>query len=471
MSQVIKNYIYNLSYQILVVLTPLILSPYISRTLGAERIGDYSYAESIVFTAVLLGCIGLNIYGQREIAYCQNDVEKRSRIFKEILICRFVTLSISFCVLMAIIANSKFSHFLLLLQSVEIFNAMIDITWFYQGLEQFKFLSIRNILVKIACILLIITFVKDTDDLPIYMCIYVFLNTAACISLWLGLSKKVINVKIDKKNLMKHVKMALILFLPQVAVSCYSVLDKIMLGSIVENKAELGYYEQALRLVKTVMTVVTSLGTIMLPRIASLYANKDKNSINRHISKSFMFVFAMGLPLVFGIISVIEIFVPIFFGKGYDKVIPNVYITAPLIFIIGFSNVIGTQYLIPTHQEKRYTKSVLTGAAVNFCLNMILISKLASVGACIASVMAEATVAVYEMFLTRKHIKYCDVIKGNKNFILSSLGMFIVVSLLKHFFGTSILDLLLLVVIGGSVYVIELFLLKEPLIYTIILKK
>lgn len=459
-----KNYIYNLVYQILVLIVPLITTPYLSRVLGAENIGIYSYTLSIATYFILFGSLGVALYGQREIAYVQNDKYARSKKFFEILLMRFITLGISLIIFYFTFAqNGNYSTYYKIL-ILEILANSIDISWFFQGIEDFKKTVIRNTIVKIISIVLIFLLVKTKNDLKIYFIIYVVSNFLGNITLWISLPKYVKKINFKELNIFKHLKPTIALFIPQIAIQIYTILDKTMIGIIVENKAEVGYYEQAQKIVKILLVIATSLGTVMVPRMANTFANGDNKKLKEYMNKSFKFVLMLAFPLMFGIISVSAKFVPIFYGEGYDKVIFLINIISPIIVIIGLSNVIGTQYLLPTKCQKEFTISVTLGAIINLILNMLLITQYQSIGASIATVLAETTVTSIEFYFVRKEFNYIKIFKQSSKYIISSIIMFLISSVLGNIINNNFISICAQIIVGGIAYFCVLIILKDDLV-------
>ncbi|UTY38139.1 oligosaccharide flippase family protein [Allocoprobacillus halotolerans] len=285
------NYIFNLSYQILVIILPLITTPYVSRILGPDGIGTYSYITSIVTYFILFGCIGLNLYGQREIAYYQNDKEKRSRAFFEILLLKMCTMTISIIVFIMTIQIMDKYKILFYIQVIDLFANMLDITYFYQGIEDFKKIVIRNVFVKILGIICIFLFVKEKSDLPLYAFIYSLSLLLGNLSMWVTIHKYICSVPLHSLQIKKHIKPTLILFFPQIAISIYTVLDRFMIGLITNNTTQIGYYEQAQKIVKLALTLVTSLSTVMLPRIANLYVQEDQKNYSLYRKFINLYIF------------------------------------------------------------------------------------------------------------------------------------------------------------------------------------
>ncbi len=469
-SSVVKNYIYNVSYQLLAIVLPLITTPYISRVLGAEAIGIYSYTLSITTYFVLFGSLGVALYGQREIAFVQDDKKNRSKIFFEIVIIRFITLAMSMLIFYLFFCYSGQYVIYYKILLLEIIASAIDISWFFRGIEEFKKTVIRNMIVKIISVICIFTFIKSVDDLYKYFWIYVLSNFIGNGSMWLYLPKLIEKVALKELKIFKHFRPTIILFVPQIATQIYTVLDKTMIGAIVKDKSEVGYYEQSQKIVKVLLAIATSLGTVMLPRIANTFAKGDSKKIKEYMSNSFHFVLFLVVPIMFGFLVISTKFVPIFFGDGYDKVIVLINIMSVLLVAIGLSNVIGTQYLLPTKQQKKYTVSVISGAVVNGVLNLILIKNLYSIGAAIATVVAEYTVTGVQIFLVRSQINIFDILKISKNYFIAGIGMFVITFVLGKFINDNVISICIQVLTGILFYFIVLFILKDKLIFEVLKK-
>ena len=460
-----RNYIYNLIYQIVAIILPFITTPYVSRVLGVTNVGIYGYTLSISAYFILFGSLGTALYGQREIAYEQNNKQKYSQTFIEIIILRIITMSSISLLLFYLLfcKTGEYNNYFKIL-ILELIATTLDISWFFQGLEEFKKTVTRNLIVKIISVILIFVFVKTKKDLNIYFLIYTMSILIGNLSLWLYLPDFLTIKNIKKINLKKHFKSTIVLFIPQIAIQIYTILDKTMLGTIIIDKAEVGYYTQAEKMIKLMLTVITSLGTVMLPRIASNFAKGDIEKIKIYIKRAFNLVFLISFPMIIGIISVSYIFVPWFFGKGYDKVIPVMCILTPILLFIGMSNVIGMQYLLPTKKQKEYTYSVIIGAIVNFLINLILIPRYGAIGAAIGTIIAEATVTAAQISYTKKYIDYKKILKLTKNYFISSIVMLIMIIVVKVIIGNSLLSMFVQVGVGVITYGICLLIMKDKFI-------
>ncbi len=465
-----RNYLYNLTYQILILILPLITTPYLSRVLGAQGIGIYSYTYVIVNYFVLFGSLGVSLYGQREIAYAQKNKSKRKKIFLELIIFRFITVAIATIVYYQFfIKTGEYSQYYKILL-FELIASAFDISWFFQGLEEFKKTVTRNILVRLISVALIFIIVKTETDLVKYMYIYSLADLIGNLSLWIYLPKYLRGIKIKNINIVRQIPAILLLFIPQITNKLYNMLDTTMLGKMVLDKAETGYYEQSQKVIRVLLTIVTSLGTVMIPRMANMFANGEKENINYYMKKSFSFVFMLSFPMIFGVISVSKAFVPIFFGDGYEKTVILMSIISPIILLMGVANVVGTQYLLPTKRQKEYTISVGLGVVVNFIANYILIKLYASIGACIATVLSQVVVDWVQFKYVKDEIDIKSLIKLSYKYLLASIVMFGACTLTKLIVNTGVASIVLQVIVGVLVYAFILIRLKDEYLYMFLKK-
>lgn len=460
-----KNYLYQLSYQILALIIPLITTPYISRVLGAEGIGIYSFTYSIATYFILFGSLGIAMYGQREIAYVQDKKEERSRIFWEIVILRLVLMTISATVFYFAYCTGEEYQLYYKILLIELFSNAIDISWFFQGLEEFKKTVTRNFIIKAAFTICIFIFVKSPADLTKYFFVAIGGNLLGNLSLWIYVPKYVQKIKIKSLKVFRHLKHTFFLFIPQIATQVYTILDKTMIGYIVADKSEVGYYEQAQKVINILLTLVTSLGTVMVPRMANTFASGDKEQMKRYLQNSFKFTYTIAFPVMLGVIAVSANFVPIFFGEGYESVVPLINILAITILFIGMSNVTGTQLLLPTKRQKEFTISVTIGAIVNFVLNWIFIYHYRAIGGAITTVISEILVAGIQLWFLRKEWDLKEILKLARNNVIAGVLMFIVAYGIGMVISNPVLGIVLQMAAGVAVYGITLLLLKDPFVF------
>lgn len=455
-----KNYFYNLSYQILLLITPLITTPYLSRVLGADGIGTVSFSESVVSYFVLFATLGMTTFGQREVSYVQDDINKRTIVFWETKILEIIT---SLIVLIFYIPFALFSsnRIMYLILGFNILSVMANVTWFFQGLEEFRIIVIRNFIIKILSIIYIFLFVKDEGDVNTYVFGLAFFLLVSNISLWSKLPKYIVKLELKSIKPLKNIKTIISLFIPTIAIQVYTVLDKTMIGLITGDSTENGYYEQAIKISKIVLTIVTALGTVMIPRIGYYHAKGDVERVRYFMYRGYRFVWFLGVPLCFGLVGVSSNFVPWFFGDGYLKVIPLLSILGFLILAIGINNVTGMQYLIPTKRQNIFTMTVLAGALVNFVLNLILIFPFKSIGAAIASVSAETVIAIVQLIIVKNEFSVKKVVVSSLHYFFAGIIMLIILLFIGSFLKSSVINTVFLVAIGLIVYIGILIVIRD----------
>lgn len=459
-----KNYIYNVSYQLLLLITPFITTPYLSRVLEPAGIGTYSYTYSIVSYFILLASLGVADYAQREIAYQQDNPRLQSRTFYEVNLIRFLLVGLSLCVYYFVVSRFSGDHLIYWYQALNIIAVLFDISWFFQGLEEFGKIVLRNFIIKFASIILIFVLIHQPDDLNKYVCLIGMMNVLSGLSIWLYLPKYLVPVPRREIKPFRNFSIIIQMFLPQIAIQIYTVLDKTMIGVITGSPLENGYYEQAEKVVKLSLTIVTSLGTVMLPRIAYAYAHKDYETIKTNMMRSYRFVWFLTMPMFFGFIAISNNFVPWFFGPGYGKVVPLMQILSGLVIAIGLSNVTGIQYLLPTNQQNKLTMTVVCGAIVNFALNLVLIPMLQSIGAAIASLIAEITVTAVQFYIVRAVFSIFQIFYLASRYFISGIIMLIIIWLIGHAVSPTIIHTFIIIGIGGILYLGLLFFFKDDML-------
>lgn len=459
---VVKNYMFNLIYQLLSLVLPLVTTPYLSRVLGSEQIGIYGYTLSIVTYFVLFGSLGVAMYGQREIAYVQNNKEKRSKSFWEIVLVRFITLGISLGVFYFTFGIKGDYAVYYRIFSLYIVSNAFDISWLYQGIEEFGKTVIRNLFVKISSLILIFVCVKNQNDLAKYIFIFVVSELLGNITMWMYLPKYIQKVKIKELDFKAHIKPTLLLFLPQVATQIYTVLDKTMVGLIAGDMNEVGYYEQAQKVVRAALIIITALGTVMASRIAAIYAQNKKDEVKLYLKKSFNLVWFLGLPMMFGLIAIANKFVPWFYGNGFEPVTNILIATSPILIAIGLNNVVGVQYLIQVKKQNKYTIAVTIGAISNVIFNFIFIKLCNSAtGAAIASVISEIIILLVEIWYTRNEIDMKDIISSFPKYFIAAIMMTISILIIENYLTVSAINTFISIAVGVLIYFIFLIILKD----------
>ena len=470
-SKIAKNYIFNLCYQSLLALVPLVVQPYAARTLGASALGIYGYTQSIVTYFVLIGTLGLSVYGQREIARFQDNIFERSKVFYELLLLKLMCVSLCIWGYLVLVFTAFHNDYRIvyLIQVLDLIATAFDITFFFQGLELFKKIAIRNMIVKGIGVFSIFIFVKEPEDLPIYILSYSLTLLAGNGSLWLFLRIYIEKIPFKNLNPLKHIRGTLWLFIPQIACSVYTVLDKTMIGLIIESTRDVGFYDCSQKIIYLLLTVITSMGIVMLPRVSNLYSLGSYQELKRLISASFSFVAFIAFPTVVAIMIIADEFSVAFWGGDFANCAPFLRVLCWIIIIVGFSNVTGLQYLVPTGREKKFTLSIVVGAVINGIANIILLNTIGTIGACMASVFAEFVILLIQIYCVRNEISFVEIFKGFWKIALSTIVFAVVLIATSGIIKVNgIFFILLKIMISCFFYFASLYILKEHLFYTLL---
>ena len=444
-----KNLAYNFLYQLLAIVLPLITTPYISRVLGPTKIGEYSYSYAIAYYFVMFTMLGLNNYGNRSIALVRDDNEKLSRTFWSIYwmqLCTGCISLVAYVFYSVFIANSVMTWITL----IYVISAIFDVNWFFFGMEQFKVTVTRNAFIKLITTGCIFVFVKEQADIYLYAVIMVLGILISQVILWQFLRKYVYFCRVTVKEVIRHIKPNLILFIPIIAVSLYKVMGKIMLGFIT-TKTEVGLYESSERIIQVPMAFIQSMGTVMLPKMSNLIANKEEKVTQKYFSASIMVVMFLSSSMCFGIMGVARYFVPLYYGEGYLKCVYLFQILLPSCIFLAFANVIRTQYLIPRKKDAIFISSVIIGAIINIIFNMIMIPRLESIGAALGTLLAEITVCAYQIIMVKHDLEIIKYVKESLLFVIPAVIMYIIL-ITVDFRITPVLNLVLHIFLGVLCY-------------------
>ena len=462
--KVIKNYLYNVVYQILLLLVPLITVPYISRVLGPELVGINSYTNSWMTFFMLVGQMGIALYGNREVAYHRENPIERSKIFWGIELLQVITIT---CALIAylgavLLFSTTFKEYFLL-QSFWIIAAGVDVSWYFMGVENFQRIVFRNMLVKLASVALIFLVVKGNNDLGKYIALLGLSNLVGNLTLWPYLKDEIKWVPISTWHPFRHFYPALLLFVPTITTQVYLVVNRLMLGRM-STQSQLGQFQYTDQIIKVILAVVTASGQVMLPHIANKFSKGDVKGIRDSLYNSFDFITAIAIPMMFGIMAIAKQFAPWFLGKQFNDAGILMMIEAPVMLFIGWSNVTGTQYLMPINRTKEYTVSVTVGAVINVIANLFLIALWGARGATLATDISEFAVAAVQLVYIRQTISRRKLFGQMWKYLLSGGIMFIITYRLAMIMNMTIPNLAIEVIIGAVIYIIGIFILRAPVI-------
>ncbi len=457
-----RNYVYSTIFNVLLVTTPLVTAPYISRVLQADGVGAVSFVASVVAYFNLFAVLGTYGYGQREISYVRDDPQKRSTVFWEVQTLRVINTLITLAIyLVFVFLCAKTYRTIFLVFTISILYTACDVSWFLAGLEEFGKIALRNIAIKFFDIAFVFTFINSKSDVALYAFGYAFFNIAAAVVVWKYIPAYVSKPDLKSIRPFRNIKTILSLFVPGIASQVYTVLDKIMIGIFTEGTFENGYYEQSLKISRMVLPLVISLAGVMVSRIGYLFGIKDYKQISVYMYRSYNFVWFIGIPLCLGLIGISNNFVPWFFGPGYEKVAGLMKISSLLILAIGLNYVTGIQYLIPTKRQNLYTYAVIIGAAVNFSMNIIFIRIYKSYGAIVASVLAETVILFVEIYFVHGEISLRRIIFSGRNYYIAGGIMLAVILFMNARLTPSFTHTFTMIFTGAAIYFSLLFILRD----------
>ena len=456
--KVIKNYLYNLSYQILTIILPIITVPYVTRIFTSEDLGNYGFYNSIVSYFSLFAMLGIGIYGTKQIAAARDVSSTFWNIYAIQLIASILAL---FVYVMTLLSIPKMSGIVPITLGIVLLTKMIDISWLFTGKEDFKKITLRNTMVKVAGVISIFTFIKSSEDLYLYIFLIVIFDFLGQFVMWIPAKKFIKRPSFNGNAIKKNLQPIVLLFLPQVAISLYVVLDRTLLG-LLGSYSDVGIYEQGQKLTCILLTVVSSLGAVMLPRVANLLSERKEEEAQNMVRFSFILYNLIIFPMIFGLIAINEVFVKLFLGQNFQDVKYVLYIIVFNIMFIGWTNILGYQVLVVRNKNKEFMLSTTIPAIVSVAVNIAVIPFFGYIGASITSVVVETLVFAIQWYYSRNIInKNLLFNKDLAKIILSSLVMFGAVMLCKMTIALEgVTGLVTYLTIGGISYLGMIFLLK-----------
>lgn len=477
-----KNIVLNTIFKVLMIIAPFITTPYVSRVLLSDGIGIFSYTGSLVAYFTMFAALGTVSYGTREIAMRRNKKEERSKVFWEIELISIICSAAALLIWLAVSFFYKEYRLFLLIFTFSILATCFDISWFYFGLEKYEYTVVINLFFKVLSVVLIFLLVKKPNDLWKYILIYSSSLFLGNLSMWFFLPKFLVRTKIDRHSLIYHFKETLIYFVPTIAVSLYTILDKTLIGALIQgntiveidgadvvkktSELESGYYEQASKIIDIAKTVAfISIHSVMCSRISYLFNNKKEKEISSLRRQTFQITLFLSLGAMFGLIGISSVFVPVFFGDGYEKTIILLQILACLIPVICISGALGSTYYTPYGKRKQSSYFLIMGAILNVLLSAPLIIFFKSIGASIASLASEILIMILYIVYSRKFISFKDLFSDIWKKILAG-GLMVAALLLSNiylqgYFSSVYLYLFMIVFVGLLIYVVTLLLLKD----------
>ena len=463
-----KNIAISTIYQVLLIILPIITAPYVARVLGPEQSGIYDYTNSIQTYFAMFAALGTASYGAREIARVRNDAVQRSILFWEIELMTVMTSAACIAVWFVFIAFTSQYKVIYLVLTMGLFSTMFDISWFFAGMEQFKYTVTKNAACKLIGVALMFMFVKKQEDLLLYIIIITASTMLGNLSMWLYVPRFITKVDFKTLRFKKHFHETLIYFIPSIATSVYTVLDRLLIGVITKNKAENGCYHYTMQIINMMKALTfSSLNMVLGSRIAE----EKYDEIKARIRDSINYILFMGIGICFGLIGVAGRFVPIFLGAGYDRVITMLQLMSPIVVVIGVSNCLGSQYFTPSGNRKLSAKFIIIGALVNLTLNLILIPRFWGYGAIVASLIAETVITVLYFRYCSGYLTMDTFIREGWKKLIAGIVMLAVIKLIDRVITSNAAALVVEVAAGFTVYCVMILALRDTFISEIVLGK
>lgn len=461
--KVVRNYLYNVGYQVLAIIVPLITSAYVARVLRPAGVGVNAYTNSIINYFMLLANMGIGYYGNRQIAYVRDNRDKMSKTFWEIQTIKTIMTLVSFIAFGIFLIFYTRQPKYMIAQSINLIAVAFDISWFYEGIENFKVTVLKNSFVKLLSMVAIFALIKGPNDVTLYIVVLALSTLLGNLTLWPNIKKDLPKVNFKILDPWQHFLPMLELFIPQIATQVYVQLNKTMLGVMVNETAS-GYYQYSDSLIRLILALVTATGTVMLPHVANAVSKGNIQKVNQMLYESFDFVSALAYPMMFGLAAISLTLVPKYYGPGYEPVGPAMMIESIIVLMIAWSSAIGAQYLIPRNKNKEFTISIIIGAVVNLIFNIPLIKFFGLDGAMWSTVISETSVTLYQLWAVRDMLSYKALFKGSWKYLISGIVMFIPVFWMNRNLRDTWLMMGLEVLVGIVVYVALVMLLRAPVV-------
>lgn len=464
-SSVKKNLMYQTFYEIIVIILPLLTSPYISRILGAKNLGIFSYTYSIAYYFQLFGMLGMKFYGNRKIAQVRDNKDELERTYSELLTIHIIISLVSCILYIGYIRLSDYElRIFALIQGFMVVSTIFDISWFFFGIENFKINVTRNAVIKVLSVICIFLFVKERTDFWKYVLIMATSQAAGQSILFLIVPKYVKYRLPNFRDLGKHIMPLLVLFIPVISTSLFKYMDKIMLGAL-GNKIELGLYDNAEKILNIPLSVIFAFGSVMLPKISNLIANQNTKQCDKYMKVSIRYMGGLSIAMAFGMSGIANIFAPIFWGKDFSKCAELITILAISLPFTTLANIVRNQDLVPNNKDKQYTCAIVIGASVNLLVNWLLIPRFQAYGVSLGTLIAEISVCFVQIIFVNKDFHYREYIGKALWFTIPGIVMYVIVLCIGIRLGVHIYTLFIQICVGvvvfGSISFIHLIRIKD----------
>ncbi len=449
-----KNFFFQFFYQGLILIIPLILSPYLTRVLQETALGIYSYVNSIAYYFLILCNLGISRHGQRIVSkFIDDEINLRKAFWSLFTLHLIISVLVTLLYFGYISLFVKEDYIIYLIESLYVASAIFDITWLFYGLENFKNVVIRNGIVKLTECVLIFSFVKNPADLWIYTLICgggILIGQIIMIPQAIKIVKP---IQFSVKDFKPHIEPLLIFSIAIVAATLYTVFDKTLLG-ILSTKENVAFYEYSNRIISVPKVVISVIGTVMYPRACKLAAQGDVLGQKKYINYSLFLIAFIGIGSIFGLFAIADLFAIVYYGKAFSVCGKIIITLSPLIFIIGIGDVIRTQFMIPNGLDKQFSFCIIMSGVANIILSVILIPEIGIYGAVIGTITAEVIGLLYQLFLCRKFITVNNIINISLPFVFIGFVMYSAITGISSFLPYDIYGLVMELIVGAVVYLL-----------------
>ncbi|SQC70402.1 Putative O-antigen transporter [Listeria fleischmannii subsp. fleischmannii] len=459
------NYIFVLLYQILLVITPIFTMPYVIRALQPENIGIEAYVSSVVQLFIAFASLGIGDYGRKVIAGTENEKLLKLEFFSLYSVqLIFSTIVLTAYLIFSILSDSYSSLFLI--NSLTILAYVLDITWFYTGQENIKNIMIKNMIVRIISIFGIFILIKNPDDLALYIFINSFALLLGQLVTWAPVLKRFKTISFSKRLAMGHILPVLTFAIVPIITLIPTALNKVILGNV-SSEMEVGYFNQAFKLITLFVVFVTALSSVMSPKMVKQFKNKRKETFEKSIYFSIQYVSFSTLPIVTGLIAIAPIFIPWFLGQQFQPTVINLQILAPSLFFSGISGVFGIQVLMTSGKNRVYALSALFAAIFSFGMNVIFIPYLKSGATSIAYLTFTFVMCLILGYFSRSFFNFKKLLRGVFPYAVASIVAFAGEMFMLYVMRDSLLTMAIQIVLGGIIYTTILIWSKDVLVFKI----
>lgn len=471
------NVVFNILSQVILYITPLVIAPYISRTLGPTGVGEYSFAYSIIYYFNIFIIFGFNSYGTKQIASVRDNSDERNKSFWGIICARFlifIPVSILYVLLVITGVFNEVSSTAVLLALIPVLiSSAMDVSFLLQGVEKFRVISLIQVVINITYMAMILLFVKSYNDLIFYTIFKSCIGVCTAFLQIFFVAKYVSKPIIKKDSVVISLKESSLFFLPTVIMTINPILDQTMLGALASVE-EIAYYEQIYKIISLVNMLVGAIAPVMLSRISYLYASGDFNECRKKIGQAMHLAYFLIIPAMVGLICIARHFVPAYFGLEFTPAINVMYILAISVMFSPISSIIISSYYYPTHRVKLVTMLMAVSIALNTIANIFAIKYLGAVGAALTTTTLAVLAHILYVLFSWKNIDYISVYKSTWKIVISSILMAVGITVVDCFLmplitPNEIIITIIEIVVGAGLYGIALLVLREGLVYEVLM--